>query len=1639
MGFFDDLQNDGGVATQSKGFFDTLDEPKKKDPIILTDISPKMGGQGTVSVLPPDASRGPLEAAKDFFFKEQPIKLQAAFTKPSEALVTKGTRSMEVAYSILNRTPEFFVGLAPKLLATVFPGHEVATPFDAGRLSGAGGKEGNKKLNTYGQDYLDGWAEADRNAGLPEDQVMNPGNIRSLFHGTVSALENIIGPSLAVADAGSIVKEVTRSFLERSGFQSTLGLKYSRLADLAPDDFINTITKRTKSVVDETIADVQAGRLTPEAGNVKMSQIANEYYDLGNLYKGRVATRGPTYMKLNKIGQAFEDISVALNENIKDLGSRNYAPLEGAIKPAEETLPGYRETPGQAPAFGLSTRKVEPVGFGDDINAGSKVSKDLEPLAEEARKYKSVENFVQAQGHPLYHGTNATFGSFDISKAGTGEGSNMIGKGIYLATTPDKAEEYGKNIIQAYLKPDAKIVEWHSLKHDPRYNEFFDANEKAYKIKYGQGVNDNWLDHIKEDFAKKYFDAVSYGDKEVIVMNPEAVKTKSQLTDIYNKAKGIVGTAKIGDKEIPITKGGQMEIPVQKKETGFKAPLVNPSHEEVHIPAKDVNTIKTISEHNTSGPIKEILSSKYKLVSPRTLDIFAKRLAKVKGTNIITGLMDNLARINTEIEARTRDGLREIAGQIPSVPFEETPYIPKSMGELMTKAERMAYLDTLTKKIGTKEDRNTFALAQAEYDELFKKANARAILQFEDLSIERQMLQQIMNEDSARKLLKYKDRKEGSYNLEENKTPGLDSIVEELGFKDLKDAQAELEKYLVMRDRVNSIKGELRDLRPQVEIAKLLTQFLNDVPVVKDRGVLSIIDNLANATAVRGTYKDISGFEKEALDPFRIFKKFFGPRGDEIDAAVLDGFRKSKGDMVDEIDKLASKLETTITNKFNIKRGSKEDTLVREYGEGKKGWQDLINILGEDRALEIMRADTAFRGFYDPLLDEANAILAKIYPNNPEKLIPKHANYYRHLREGSALNDTLQALKNLFDTPAGISPQLAGQSEFTKPKSKWLAFAQRRIGEKTDTTALEGALDYIAAFAYLKHISPHIGNFRYLRRRLAEVAPTPGDTGEEGFKESGINNMLVFLDNYANRLSGKSHPLDRWVSDTMPGGRRTMNIINKANNRVKGNTILFSGTSAVAQLANVVPGLASAKQYIVPGARRSFGSIFTPNLPMEQSDFLKERKMKSLVERFKLDWMDHPFLATGEAGREYAAWILRAMDTFGTNLIWNSHYEKALALNIDNPIKYADNKTRDLVGGRGVGEVPLGQESKVFQLLAPFTLEVGNAWWLMKDFVNEKDWAALLVFLIGSFVFNEASEKVRGSRVLYDPINALIEGSAMLADEDNKKAGVAKLLGRQVGEVLSNIPLGQQVAGQISDNVVESVTKFLTDVPMTKQDVFGQGDPGRFGSGWLVWEALRDPLFKFAAPFGGVQARRTLDGIDAYIDGKVESSSGKLNFNIDRSATNLVKAVLFGKNATVESNEFFDKRDELFRLLDNQQHTRDQILIDAENKWSELKDMGEERGPQFVKDELKNLAKENPKLVTKILDVIKDEKLGLDANDRLIKQLNVENGERAKYIFEEIKDLSKDEQKLKLKDWASKKVLTAQVLEQVVELKTKSK
>lgn len=1081
----------------------------------------------------------------------------------------------------------------------------------------------------------------------------------------------------------------------------------------------------------------------------------------------------------------------------------------------------------------------------------------------------------------------------------------------------------------------------------------------------------------------------------------------------------------------------------------------------------DTQLIRSISQEETSGPILERLTKEFPHLSNHALAPIAERLAGLKRTADIEGILQVVRNISNDIgKARaasrgpiaiTRDTLeRSIAKVNTKAAIGD---LPPSIGELLTNTERGRYLDNVQRAI---KDKEQAVLAKQEYDALWEHADQRILDRFEELQIYKDILEEQMNTHPGKSIsalyrgtfISPEDTSLDQLIASKPKL-GIDSKVGEImqgqmqpGVADtVAQGQKALEDFRQMRTELEQLKSEIRELRPKAKAARLLQSMVEDVPVIA-RERAGEIEALANFEDVR-KYKDISGFTGQAKDVYRIFERVFGEKYPAVKKAILDPFDRSKGAMVDELKAIGDDLDKNVVRKLGIKRGSKLSAAVQRYGdsslpEGERwGFDRLISELGSADAAKVIEAEAFFRERYNSLIDRVNKVRADIYPNDPSKLIPKRKDYYRHFQE---LGDGFKALMDIFESPSGIDPKLAGLSEWTLPKSKFLSFAQERIGKDSTIDAVGGFIDYAPSFAYAVHIDPHIGNFRYLRRRLSESAPTPGvrelvpaankDAAEMGaqdlVKQPGINNFLTFLDNYANDLAGKTNPMDRYLQMVIPGGRATMRAIDWINARVKSNTILGNLSSAVAQIFNVPNGIGSAKLYSIPGMQRTLSSIFIHDDALAASSFIKERYMQPISSRFNVDWVEHPVRGTTERGKEIAAWITGALDEVGTKFIWQSHYAKALAEGATDPVKYADDVTRKMVAGRGVGEVPLLQKSKIFKLVAPFQLEVGNAWHVLGDMVRRKDFGGVATVIVANYLFNRAAEEIRGTPVVYDPIQAFIDGATDASDEmnDNGNAGRAafKFAGRQVGEVLSNMPFGQTVAASpITEWVVNKA-----GLEGGTKELFGSGDPSRFGGGLLAVKGLTDPLYKILLPFGGSQIKRTKQGVEAMLTGEVRDSSGKLSYISDRTPATIAQAVLFGKNGTSESRDFFNTRDDLFKRIYRQDANRTEIRLEAEAKWKEVKALS-------TKDEkvkaLQALDKSDPQLAEAIAGIAKDEALGLSGTDRLIKMLGVENGERAKYISDTVSGMDTRQQQVAyLKDLDDKKLISDPVFEQLMVL-----
>jgi len=648
---------------------------------------------------------------------------------------------------------------------------------------------------------------------------------------------------------------------------------------------------------------------------------------------------------------------------------------------------------------------------------------------------------------------------------------------------------------------------------------------------------------------------------------------------------------------------------------------------------------------------------------------------------------------------------------------------------------------------------------------------------------------------------------------------------------------------------------------------------------IKNRTVGSGSKNVENLT-------DIKPWSGQFTDIFRNFRRVYGKQYAAIKEAYLDPmFIKGKTALYDDIDRWIGRIKTEMEQGFGIKKGSQESADVQKFGEKLISAEDLINKYGREKAAKLIEADKWFRRNYDILLEEVNKVRAQIYPNQPEKIIPRRQDYYRHFQE---LGQGIDGLLNTFTQVADIGSNLAGKSAFTKPKSKLLKFSLPRIGNKTEYDAVGGFIDYVKAQTYAKNIDPHISTFRDLATDLEKV------TGDTSKNPKAMNNFISFLNNFSNDLAGKTGTGDRALQEI--GGRKGLGVISWLTTRAKLNVILGNASASLAQFFNLPNAIGEVgPAYAAKGFGRTAAEMLSKSKAQSKSIFLRERFFKGW------DQFDRGILASP---KKFAKWMITAPDEAATRSIWNMFYERGKAQGVPDVVNYADDFTRRMVAGRGIGELPLAQRSQWMQIVAPFQVEVTNAWHVIGDMIGEKAFGKLITLAITSYVMNRTVEKVRGSDVSFDPINAIIDGLQTYQEEEDKRIGALKFGGRLGGEVLSNVPFGQSGAAIYPEYGVNIPG---TEERLTREELFGKGDPTRFGSGLLAAKALQDPLYKILPPFGGQQIKRSIKGADVSAKGYSETDKGEVRFPTEDNVLRNAQRVVFGEYSTPAAREYFDK------------------------------------------------------------------------------------------------------------------------------------
>ena len=1080
-----------------------------------------------------------------------------------------------------------------------------------------------------------------------------------------------------------------------------------------------------------------------------------------------------------------------------------------------------------------------------------KIPKELEPLAKEARKFGSAEDFVRSQ-IDKYRGT-PQLKSFErlLKRSGI---KDLTQLGDFYNQTIKGAKEAGEKIAKEFVPGDGVTAK---LVGGKKISGIFDW-EQAKPVRVGAlkvSMGDTGRPVINTAAGKKYF----FGDLEGMVSE---ITGKAKGTGIEKRIDDLVNVGRKrmlkADQSSQALKPAEIDWLTQKERVELEnlkqqLPRVSQAEAAERIRLKKeaaVPKVKIAPSYKVGGKL-EIPEQKLGLPletsqAPKLPP--EKAVARIVPEEAIytkKPFGESIAQeVPEEMPSEVMDAIeKEVRGEAQQGQWGDSLPIIKKMvnflkmaGEKTSKETKMLFREHIPRSVfGQSTDEIATSMRMSE-NELMEELVAMAGIVGGDTTKVRKLItkQTPLGRATRQAIIKL---------------PRKISIP-----------IAEGQKVL-----------DIGDLK---ELATKITKAGREVLI--ERGGQTIPANLVEGADL---LKDIGHTRMGFGDFYRNVQRVFKKTPEAAQKQIIEPFNFAKKQYVDFQKGWLGRLNDGVVQKFGIKKGSKESALVQMFGEGDINIGDLQQQA--PRAWKnIEAANNWFRAAYDELLDTVNKTRAAI---NKEP-IPKRADYYRHFQELSGI----RGIVNIFEGQANIDPRLAGISDYTQPTSKWLSFAQRRLGFKTEKDAVGGFLNYIKPAAYATHIDPQIGKMRAFREALAEQTK---DT-------KNLNNFIEFLNDFANDLAGKTNPADRMLQKWIPGGRKTFKLVNAINNRIKANVILGNVRSSFSQIFNLPQGIASAgPKNALAGAYETVSSIATgEDFALKKSPFLQERFIHKLYDQFDVSLLNKP--------KKFAQWMTGALDEFGTRTTWLAHFRKGITEGMSeiDATKYADDLTRKLVAGRGVGEVPLAYKSSIVNLLAPFQLEVGNSWLVLKDFIDEKAFKKIATLFVANWMFNEVAERLHGDRIVFDPIDVAMDN--IFGEDRDKPLGTK--LARLGGEALSNIPFGQQVATMWPENKTEIAGREFPG----REELFGRRDPTRYGTGILLSKGIQDPLFKLLPPFGGGQVKKTLGGAKLIAGGgefgKTKGGEPKLKFPAPESFLDKARALIFGKWATSEAKKYFE-------------------------------------------------------------------------------------------------------------------------------------
>lgn len=532
-----------------------------------------------------------------------------------------------------------------------------------------------------------------------------------------------------------------------------------------------------------------------------------------------------------------------------------------------------------------------------------------------------------------------------------------------------------------------------------------------------------------------------------------------------------------------------------------------------------------------------------------------------------------------------------------------------------------------------------------------------------------------------------------------------------------------------------------------------------------------------------------------------------------------------------------------------------------------------------------------------------------------------------------------------------LPTEIAGRTEDRRPGRQYAGFYNQREGINTEFDAFKAMDNYISGASNAIFHTDDIQNLRVLedairskysdegsRAELEAIRKDPDINIED--KEQKISKIWErnsgtlpsfpsWIAEYTNILAGKKSRTDRSAEQMF--GRGLYRAMSDVEGKVAADMVGGNLSTAISNFIPLAQGSGEVRYSSMMRAMLDYGTDLAQKNPAfhEDSDFLTNRRGSERVIKTKL-----------QKASDAAGWTMNAIDNLSSEVMVRARYLDNVEkrhISTEAALREADRWAAGLIGDRAKGAKPVIMESKspLIKAFTMFQLEVMNQYdHLFGDIphnlrtqgrnkaqIAAGTAAALLQVFIMSHLFNDAREKLTGSRGAFDPIE-------MVNDFVGRLTGYAlpnifDLLGEMMGDGIDEDDFRAEKSETAWDNVKKTAQDIASNVPFVSGPlgaVFGAGNSrlpiqsvipnignimtaqGEEARSMALKKELSKPLYGFLLPFGGLQAKKTVEGAATMFAGGSYSynKNGEkiLQFPVyGQTPRDWAQAMLFGKSS----------------------------------------------------------------------------------------------------------------------------------------------